>query len=117
MDEPSLWPAELDALLAAPSQHGLVLENTRVRVLDTRIAPGERTPLHTHQWPAVHQVISWSAFVRRDDRGEVLLDTRIAGMAAAPGDVLWGEALGPHTLENVGPDPLHIVSVEIKPSE
>lgn len=117
MDEPLLWPAELDALRAAPGQHRLVLENERVRVLDTRIAPGERTPLHTHQWCAAHHVISWSAFVRRDDKGVVLLDTRTAGVAAAPGAVLWGEALGPHTLENVGNELLHILSVEIKPSE
>lgn len=117
MDDSSLWPMDLDALRAAPGQHRLVLENERVRVLDTRIAPGERTPVHTHQWPAAHHVISWSAFVRRDDKGVVLLDTRAAGVAAAPGAVLWGEALGPHTLENVGNEPLHILSVEIKPPE
>ena len=117
MDDPSSWPTDLDALRAAPAQHRLVLENERVRVLDTRIGPGERTPVHTHQWPAAHHVLSWSAFVRRDDKGVVLLDTRTAGVAAAPGAVLWGEALGPHTLENVGSEPLHILSVEIKPPE
>jgi mannose-6-phosphate isomerase-like protein (cupin superfamily) len=116
MDDPLLWSAEVDAVRAAPAQHRLVLENERVRVLDTRIAPGERTPVHAHRWPAVHHVISWSAFVRRDLAGVVLLDTRIAGVAAARGAVLWGEALGPHTLENVGDEPLHILSVEIKPS-
>ncbi|MEQ1730015.1 MAG: cytoplasmic protein [Vicinamibacterales bacterium] len=112
-----MWPADLDALQAAPAQHRLVLENARVRVLDTRIAPGETTPVHTHQWPAVHHVVSWSAFVRRDDNGDVLLDTRLAGVEAAPGEVLWGQPLGPHTLENVGTTPLHILSVELKPSE
>ncbi len=114
--EPASWPAELDALVAAPDQHRLVLENAQVRVLDTRIAPGEQTPVHTHRWPAVHHVISWSAFVRRSGTGEVLLDTRIASMTAEPGDVLWGAALGPHTLENVGTSPIHILSIEIKAS-
>lgn len=117
MDDPSAWPAALDALVAAPAQHRLALDNERVRVLDTLIAPGERTPLHTHQWPAAHHVVSWSPFVRRDDKGVVLLDTRTAGLAAPPGAILWGEPLGPHTLENVGHEPLHIVSVEIKPPE
>ena len=46
----------------------------------------------------------------------VLLDTRTAGVEAAPGAALWGEPLGPHALENVGSEPLHILSVEIKPS-
>ena len=44
------WPPELDALIAAPKQHRLLLENDRVRVLDTEIAPGDRTPVHTHRW-------------------------------------------------------------------
>lgn len=117
MNDPSAWPAELDALIASPAQHRLVFENTWVRVLDTRIAPGERTPLHVHRWPAVHHVMSWSPFVRRDDKGVVLLDTRAAGVEAAPGAAMWGEALGPHTLENVGQAALHVVSVEIKEAE
>lgn len=108
------WPPELDALSAAPANHRLVFENDRVRVLDTQIAAGERTPVHTHRWPAVHHVRTWSAFVRRDANGVVLLDSRAAGLSAAPGEVLWGEPLGPHTLENTGDEPLHIVSIEIK---
>jgi quercetin dioxygenase-like cupin family protein len=110
------FPPELDALLAAPEQHALLLENARVRVLDTRIAPGARTPVHTHAWPAVHHVVSWSAFVRRDAQGLVLLDTRQAGIAPAAGAVLWGEPLAPHSLENVGGALLHILSIEVKPT-
>jgi quercetin dioxygenase-like cupin family protein len=41
----------LDAMSAAPHHHEVLLENETVRVLDTRLAPGERTPVHTHQWP------------------------------------------------------------------
>ena len=110
------WPEELDALRAAPHQHRLLLENDRVRVLDTRIAPGEQTPVHTHQWPAVHHVLSWSDFVRRDAEGRILVDTRAAGSSGAPPIALWGEPLGPHSLENVGAMPLHVVSIELKPS-
>lgn len=85
------WPPTLDALIAAPAQHTLLFEDDKVRVLDTRIAPRERTPMHTHQWPAVHPVISWSAFVRRDHQDAVLLDTRTVGTAVAAGAMLWGE--------------------------
>ena len=108
------WPPALDAVQAAPAQHRVVLENDQVRVLDTRIGPGERTPVHTHRWPAVHHVLSWSAFVRRDGEGKVILDSRAAGLAPAAGAVLWGEPLGPHSLENVGSAPLHIMSIELK---
>ena len=108
------WPADLDALHAAPAQHRLLLENERVRVLDTEIAPGGRTPVHTHQWSAVHYVVSWSDFVRRDADGVVLVDTRSSGTKGGPLPALWGEPLPPHSLENVGVAPLRIISVELK---
>jgi hypothetical protein len=107
------WPDSLDELVAAPGQHRLVFENVHVRVLDTRIAPGERTPVHTHRWPASHYVVSWSDFVRRDAEGTVLVDTRAPGARPTP-EALWGDALAPHSLENVGPVALHIISTEVK---
>jgi len=112
------WPADLDALVAAPAQHRLLLDNDRVRVLETRIEPGERTPVHTHQWPAVNHVLSWSAFLRRAPDGAVLLDTRASNDSRRSDQkrspVFWGEPLAPHTLENVGTTPLHLISVELK---
>jgi quercetin dioxygenase-like cupin family protein len=42
----------LDAMTAAPHHHEVLLENDHVRVLDTRLPPGKRTPVHTHCWPA-----------------------------------------------------------------
>lgn len=107
------WPDSLDALVVAPAQHRLVFENDHVRVLDTRIAPGEQTPVHTHRWPASHYVVSWSDFVRRDAGGAVLVDTRTAGDRPVP-EALWGEPLPPHSLENVGTVTLHIISTEVK---
>jgi hypothetical protein len=109
-----IWPPELDALIAAPSYHRLLLENDRVRVLDTEIPPGERTPVHTHQLPAVHYVLSWSHFIRRDASDAVLLDTRATAFAKEPPQVLWGEPLPAHSLENVGETSLRIISVEQK---
>ncbi len=47
----------------------MLLENEHVRVLGARVAPGDMVPLHTHRWRAVHQVMSWSDFVRRDEHG------------------------------------------------
>jgi len=110
-----LLPDPLDALVAAPAHHRLLFENARVRVLDTRISPGDRTPVHTHRWPAVHYVLSWSDFVRRDADGAVLVDTR--QKAAAPPAALWGEPLPPHSLENVGPVAIHIISTELKSAD
>lgn len=109
-----LWPDDLDALVAAPDHHALLLENDRVRVLDTRVAPGSRTPLHTHRWPAALYVLQWSQFVRRDSHGAVVLDSRTVASLRQPPAVLWSAPLQPHTLENVGVGDLHILSVEVK---
>jgi len=108
------WPASLDALSAAPRYHTLLLENDRVRVLETRIPPGELVPLHTHRWPSVLHVLSWSDFIRRDAGGAVLLDARTAGRGGSPPSVGWSEALPPHSLENVGAAEIRVISVELK---
>ncbi|HUX44696.1 MAG TPA: hypothetical protein VMV57_08110 [Terracidiphilus sp.] len=116
MPNDSDWPEALDALVAAPGNHLLLMENERVRVLDTRIAPGERTPLHTHCWPSANYLVSWSDFVRRNGDGKTLVDSRQTGRIAA-GSAVWSAPLPPHTLENVGTTELRVISVEIKTGE
>ncbi|MBX3353932.1 MAG: hypothetical protein KF684_13455 [Phycisphaeraceae bacterium] len=111
------WPQHLDAVVAAPRHHRLLLENDRVRVLDTIINPGEVVPLHTHRWPAAYYILSSGDFVRRDASGVVTLDSRELSEQAAPGSALWSSALGPHTLENVGQSVIHVISVEVKDPE
>lgn len=114
-EAPSDWPAHLDAVVAAPEHHRLVMENERTRVLETLIKPGETTAMHTHCWPAVTHFLSWSDFVRRDGAGNVMLDSKAAGVRIDPGQAAWTSELGPHTLENVGKDVLHVITVEFKP--
>ena len=72
------------------------------------------TPVHTHCWPAAYYVLSWSDFVRRDDKGAVQLDTRVTPIAVVPGQAIWSGVLGPHTFENVGQAAMHLISVEVK---
>lgn len=111
--EDALWPPELDAMVVATDHHSVLFENDKVRVLDTHIPRGERTPVHTHRWAGILYILSWSNFVRRDDKGNVLLDTRAEGFQR-PGQVSWGKALPPHSFENVGDADFHLISVEIK---
>jgi len=107
------WPDSLDALIAAPKHHKLVLDNERVRVLDTHIPAGDIVPVHTHRWPAVYYTISGAPFVRRDGEGNVLLDTRIHPMPPdQPAPFI--ECLPPHSIENVGETEIHLISVEMK---
>ena len=108
------WPKELDALIAAPQHHQLLMENDAVRVIDTCIPAGEITAVHTHQWPASLYVIGWSDFIRYDGEGNAVVDSRKLNISLSPGSALWTESLTPHTLKNIGDKDLHIISVEIK---
>jgi hypothetical protein len=106
------WPDSLDALSAAPQHHTLLLENEQVRVLETVIAPGQCTEVHTHRWPSVLHIITWGDFIRRDEAGKVLHESR-GGVVPT---VVWSPALPPHSLENVGSTEIRVVSVELKQS-
>jgi hypothetical protein len=104
----------LDAMAHAAQHHAVLLENSAVRVLDTKVAPGECTPVHAHEWPAALYVLAWSDFVRHDPDGNVLLDSRTFAERPAVGTALWGPPIGPHYVRNVGTGDLHILAVEIK---
>jgi hypothetical protein len=106
------WPESLDALSAAPQHHALLLETEHVRVLETRIPPGDRVPVHTHRWPSVLYVVSWSDFLRYDEDGKLVVDSRVAG--DSPPTVIWSPPLPPHSLRNVGSTEIRVISVELK---
>lgn len=108
------WPEELDALIAAPQHHKLLFENNFIRVIDACIRPGEFTEVHTHKWPASLYIISWSDFIRYDNLGNIVLDSRDLPTSPSPSTALWSEPLIPHRLKNIGNTDLHIISTEIK---
>jgi predicted metal-dependent enzyme (double-stranded beta helix superfamily) len=105
---------DLDAMVAAPDHHEVLLENERVRVLDTRLAPGQRTPIHTHASYAALYVMSWSDFVRRDAQGDVIVDSRSRERRPAIGEALWLPPLPAHSVENIGTAELRLIAVELK---
>ncbi len=109
------WPCpdSLDALIAAPKHHMLILENDRVRVVRTFIPAGDFVPVHTHRWPGVVHILSWSDFIRRDNNGEVLFDSRTVIAPQLPG-VQYTEALLPHSVENIGDTDIDLYLVELK---
>ena len=108
------YPDSLDALVAAPEHHRLLLENDDVRVLETRIAPGQTVPLHTHCWPSILYVLETEHFVRRDGDRQVLGDTRAATTLPEKGTVAWIAPMPPHTVENTGESEIRLLNVELK---
>ncbi len=105
------WPPELDAVIAAPKHHRLILENDQIRLLDTLIPKGDTVPVHTHRWRAVYYTLERGQFVRRDQDGNVLFDSRTAPEMPA---AAFLDNLPPHSVENVGETDIHLISVELK---
>lgn len=101
-------------MIAAPDHHTLLLENDQVRVLESIVRPGESTPVHMHEWPAVLYILGMSDFVRFDSNGNVIFDSRESETMADLGNAVWSPPLAPHFVRNVGDSDIRVISVELK---
>ncbi len=108
-----MTPDEFDGVAVAPDNHKVIFENDEVRVLEVTIEAGEVTPLHTHLAPTLMYVLSGSQFIRRDESGATMVDTRANPDFVLP-KVLFAAPMPRHTIENTGTDDLVVISVELK---
>ena len=99
-------PDPLDALIAAPEYHKLVLENERVRVLEVRNDPGDFEPMHKHSRSVL--VILQGGSARFGLPGG---QTREATFSAPL--TFWKDA-ETHSVENTSDTPIHLIRVELK---
>ena len=107
------WPPELDGVVAAPDHHSVLFENDAVRVVETIVRAGDTTPVHAHP-KTLLCVVSGSHFVRKNDTGRVMVDTRDQGPSAVLPRVLWSDGTRPHVIENPSSDDLIVIGVELK---
>jgi len=63
---PADWPSNQDAVIAAPDNHKILMENDKVRVLEVSLSPGETEAVHHHQWPSVLYIQEAGDFVDYD---------------------------------------------------
>ena len=89
-----------------PDKYKVVFENDRVRVLEYRDEPGERTSSHEHPDSVM---VTLNGFDRRligeaGDSRDVTLE---------PGMIRWLDAQT-HSGENIGTTPTHVIFVELK---
>ncbi len=114
--DPANWPAELDAVIAAPENHKILLENDKVRVLEVTLAPGENEPLHHHKWPSVLYIQEAGDFIDYDKDGKVIFDTRKLPEPLTFPLTMQKDSEAPHAVVNLsGTTPIRLIRVEIKP--
>ena len=88
-----------------PDLYKVVFENDRVRVLEYRDQPGDRTTPHSHPDSVM---VTLSDFDRRLTVGE---QSREVSLTAGQANWLPAQT---HMGENVGTTPTHVVFVELK---
>jgi beta-alanine degradation protein BauB len=96
-----------DVLSAAPKAYRLLLENEKVRVLEIRLKPGEKAPMHNH--PGAHVV-----YVIKDAKLKLTFpDGKSREVDLKAGQAVWMDA-GSHATENIGTSDGHNLVVELK---
>jgi len=103
-------PAADDAVVAAPANHTVVFENDDARVLDVHLAAHAKEPMHTHPWPGFFYMVEVAPLVNSTPAGPVG-PARTMPIAMK---ILPIGAEGPHSVENVGDTPLHLIRFELK---
>lgn len=112
---PDDWPPELDAVIAAPGNHKILLENDRVRMLEVTVSPGEVEPLHHHRWPSVLYFQSAGDFLDLDAEENTIFDSRQLDAPLKLPLAMWKEPEAPHSVVNLSDDTaIRLIRVEIK---
>lgn len=96
---------ENDPVATNPDLYRVVMENDRVRVLEYRDVPGDRTTAHRHPDSVM---VTLSSFRRRLVGGGQQVDVELSA-----GITRW-LAAQEHSGENIGDTDTHVVFVELK---
>ncbi|WP_048190353.1 cupin domain-containing protein [Methanobacterium sp. SMA-27] len=97
----------LDVLEVPKSGYSLIMENKKVRVMDMKLKPGDKSPMHNHPNDHVVYVFNNAKFKLSFPNGNSDEFELKAGQA------LWIDA-GPHETENIGNTNGHNLVTEIK---
>jgi hypothetical protein len=95
-----------DPVKVAPKNVKVIFENNRVRVLEVRIKPGEKIPMHSHPPHMTYTLSDFRGKYSTPD-GENTLGL------GKPSAWSWTESIT-HASENVGTTEIHAFAVELK---
>lgn len=95
-----------DPVKQSPDKYKVVLNNDKVRVLDVRLKPGDKSPMHSHPDNVIY-VISGGTAKFTDAKGKATDTTMKAG------ECKWRKA-ETHAVENTGKTEVHVLNIELK---
>lgn len=95
-----------DPVLVAPAVYCATLDDAHARVLDIRLAPGQKSPLHSHPDYVVHVLSPGRVRFTSPDGKSTELELKA-------GESMW-RAAETHSVENIGKTEIHALNVETK---
>ncbi|MEP7015822.1 MAG: cytoplasmic protein [Verrucomicrobiota bacterium] len=98
--------AEDDPVKLAPRMYRVLLDNHQVRVLDVRLRPGQKTPMHSHPDYIIYALEGGTARFF-DEKGKATT------MHVRPGKCVWRED-ETHAVQNIGKHTIHVLNIEVK---
>lgn len=96
----------VDSVAVAPDKYKVLLENDRVRVMDLRLKPGDKIPMHDHPDMVVYPLT--------DVRNEFIFPDGTSKEVKLPkGEALFMEAFS-HAAEHTGDEEARLILIELK---
>jgi quercetin dioxygenase-like cupin family protein len=97
-----------DPVKTSPQYYKVLLENDQVRVLEYRLKPGEKEPMHSHPAGVVYVLSGAKLKITYPDG-------RTEERTGTAGETIWREPTT-HALENVGDTEAHAIAIDLKTS-
>ena len=90
----------------SPQYYKVLLENDQVRVLEWRLKPGEKEPMHSHPSGVVYELSASKLRI-------TFSDGKTQEATGAAGETFWR---GPttHAIENIGDTEAHAIAIDVK---
>ena len=95
-----------DPVKQSPQYYKVLLENDQVRVVEYRLKPGEKEPMHTHTTGVL--------YIFGDAKMKTTFpDGRTTESSGGAGEAHWRNPVT-HALENIGTTDAHALAVDLK---
>src|SRR5437899_6207120 len=95
-----------DPVKLAPDKYKVIFNNDKVRVLDVRLKPGDKSPMHSHPnyivYPFNNSTVKFTS-----------KDGKTAEVKSKAGQCMWRNAES-HAVENTGKTEVHVLNIELK---
>ena len=103
----------IDAVVAAPDSHKVILENKKVRILEVIIKPHQKEPMHVHKYPSV-MIIRSSARIRFYNADGKSKDFQKRNISPKKPLIEYLLPEGSHAIENIDNETYYAIRIELK---